>query len=79
MTKRKPEPDWVTLLAAILEDRPHLPGVLCIGRHELYDAALHPEGRTDNTTALVAAERLCQHCPHTTACPDSLATRKATA
>lgn len=69
------EPGVVPLLIAILSDRPNLPNAACRGLHPLFDTALHPEDRTDTTVAQIAAERLCLHCPHTTACPDSLATR----
>ncbi|WFR72935.1 hypothetical protein P9209_03425 [Prescottella defluvii] len=69
----------MALLEAILFGRPNLPNAACRGQLQLFDTALHPEDRTDNTRAQLAAERLCRHCPHTTGCPDSLTTRKATA
>lgn len=73
--KRTPEPGPVALLAAILDGRPSLPDALCIGRHDLFDAARYRSPGTDQTIALVAAERMCRACPHTTRCPDSLTTR----
>ncbi|WP_072688411.1 hypothetical protein [Rhodococcus marinonascens] len=67
------EPGTVAMLAAILEHRPHLPNAACRGQFALFDHVLHPEGRNNNTPAQIAAERLCRHCPHTNACPDTLA------
>lgn len=55
------------LLAAILQDRPNLPGALCIGNHDVYDAAT-----AGDPDALRTAGWLCRRCPHTTECPDAI-------
>lgn len=68
------EPGALPLLIAVLTDRPNLPGAACIGRHELFDLAVHPEDRrTASAQARFAAARLCGTCPHTSTCGDSLA------
>lgn len=69
------EPGIVPLLIAILSDRPNLPDAVCRNEFTLFDAALHAENPGARTTAQITAEQLCRGCPHTTACPDSLATR----
>ncbi|NKR31344.1 hypothetical protein GS504_20725 [Rhodococcus hoagii] len=76
MTKRKPAPDWITLLEQILTDRPNLSGALCIGQHELFDAARFPEAGKPTLRARSTAEKLCRSCLHALSCPDTLATRK---
>lgn len=76
MTKRKPEPDVVSLLAHILENRPNLPAALCVGRHELFDRVLHPEPGTtpfEQQEARLGAEALCGACTHRRHCPTNLA------
>lgn len=68
------EPGTVPLLEQILTDLPALSGAACIGRHELFDLAVHPEDqRTASAQARIAASRICSTCPHTSTCGDSLA------
>lgn len=82
MTKRKPEPDVVSLLAHILENRPNLPAALCVGRHELFDRVLHPEPGTtpfEQQEARLGAEALCGAAPtDATAPPTSHPSQSAT-
>ena len=66
----------VALLAAILTDLPNRPDAACRSLAPMFDAdQLDDEDDTDRQYRLIAAERVCRRCPHTTACPDSLATR----
>lgn len=74
-TPQRNEAGWLPLLEQVLTECPSLPRAACVGRHDLFDAALHPEPQADPVPAQVAAERICRHCPHTTSCPDSLAAR----
>jgi Transcription factor WhiB len=55
--KLRGEP-WVEALAAIFRDVPHLPGALCVGKHELFD----------NYDSHYEAARICRRCPARAAC-----------
>jgi hypothetical protein len=66
------EPGTVSLLIAILEDRPSLPGAACIGNSQAFDRALHPEPGDRQAITHSAAAGICARCPHRTQCPDTL-------
>lgn len=74
-TPQRNEAGWLPLLEQVLTECPSLPRAACVGHHHQFDAALHPEPGTDSGPAQAAAERICQRCPHTTSCLDSLAAR----
>ncbi|KAA1248763.1 hypothetical protein F0Q45_18765 [Mycobacterium simiae] len=51
---------WVELTAAILRGTPRLPGALCRGRTELFDA--------DDEETAACATALCRRCPDKQPC-----------
>ncbi|MGV0720561.1 WhiB family transcriptional regulator [Mycolicibacterium elephantis] len=55
--KLRGEP-WVELLAQVFRDVPHLPGALCVGKHDLF-------GHLDSH---YEAARICRLCPARAAC-----------
>ncbi|WP_137725729.1 hypothetical protein [Prescottella subtropica] len=80
MTKRYDGP--IDLLAAILRDRQNLPAALCIGRHQLFDQALHPDPGTPpliRHQARQVAETLCSICAERQHCHTNLTPARRTA
>ncbi|CAM4228507.1 hypothetical protein MB901379_03588 [Mycobacterium basiliense] len=51
---------WVSLVAAILQGTPRLPGALCRQRAELFDG--------DDAEATCRAQQLCRRCPEREPC-----------
>jgi len=63
----------VALLAALLRDRPSLPGALCRGQAPRFDAdQLDGETEDRHAVRLTAARSVCQRCPERLACPAPL-------
>jgi hypothetical protein len=61
----------VALLAAILRDRPSLPGALCAGQAPRFDRkALDGETPANRAERLRVSRWVCQRCPVADACPD---------